>query len=279
VILSAQNNGQEEFSVDGLGNVNTATGSYKIGGNKVVSINRSSLFIGVGAGLTTVGSADTFCGYQAGTSNTNGSDNTFSGYRAGYSNTTGSYNSFYGLDVGYSSITGSYNSFYGDNAGYSNTTGSYNTFNGHKAGYNNTTGQKNTFSGLLAGFSNTTGSDNLFAGENAGYRNTTGNDDVYIANQGRLPAANRTPSASAPKAPARPSRMPPTSRVFTARLRPACGRAHRSHGEAGHRSGAGIVTRSTGVPARSFRRRMTIASRRSVEGSSAHNSAARTEKH
>ena len=183
-ILSGQNNGVEQFSVDGLGNVNTAGGSYKIGGNKVVSINHNSLFLGVGAGITTVGTADTFCGYQAGTSNTIGSYNTFSGYRSGYSNTIGSDNTFSGLEVGFTNVSGSYNSLYGDNAGYSNNTGSYNTFIGHKAGYSNTSGQKNTFSGLLAGFSNTTGSDNLFDGENAGYRNTTGSDDVYLANQG-----------------------------------------------------------------------------------------------
>ena len=183
-ILSGQNNGVEQFSVDGVGDVNTAGGSYKIGGNKVLTVNHNSLFIGVGAGISAVGTADTFCGYQAGTSNTNGSYNTFSGYRSGFSNTIGSSNTFSGLEVGYTNATGSYNSLYGDSAGYSNTTGSYNTFSGHKAGYSNTSGQKNTFSGLLAGFGNTTGSDNLFEGENAGYRNTTGNDDVYIANQG-----------------------------------------------------------------------------------------------
>ncbi len=183
-ILSGQNNGVEQFSVDGIGNVNSVAGSYKIGGNKVLTINHNSLFIGVGAGISAVGNADTFCGYQAGTSNTNGSYNTFSGYRSGFSNTIGSDNTFYGIEVGYTNVSGSYNSLYGDDAGYSNSTGSYNTFVGHKAGYSNTSGQKNTFSGLLAGFSNTTGSDNLFDGENAGYRNTTGSNDVYIANQG-----------------------------------------------------------------------------------------------
>jgi hypothetical protein len=183
-VLSGQANGVEVFSVDGIGNVNSVGGTYRIGGNSVVSVNHSSIFLGVGAGVHTTGNANAFCGYQAGASNTTGADNTFSGYQSGFSNTVGVANTFSGLEVGFTNVSGSYNSLYGDNAGYSTTTGSYNTFIGHKAGYTNTAGQRNTFSGLLAGFSNTTGSDNLFDGENAGYRNTTGSDDVYIANQG-----------------------------------------------------------------------------------------------
>ncbi|MGA2370633.1 MAG: tail fiber domain-containing protein [Candidatus Korobacteraceae bacterium] len=183
-ILSGQNNGSEVFAVDSIGNVNSVAGSFQIGGNNVVSINHNSLFLGVGAGAHTTGTANAFCGYQAGATNTTGANNTFSGYQAGFSNTIGTSNTFSGLDVGYANQSGSYNTFAGDNAGFSSTTGSYNTFTGHKVGYSNTVGQKNTFSGLLAGFSNTTGSDNLFDGENAGYRNTTGSDDVYIANQG-----------------------------------------------------------------------------------------------
>jgi len=180
-IISGQNNGVENFSVDGLGNVNSTSGTYRIGGNRVLSIGSpadDNLFLGVGAGTSNVaglGQFNTFSGYQAGYSNTKGYYNTFSGIAAGYNNTTGSYNTFSGSAAGLSNTTGSQNTFNGFAAGLSNITGSYNTFSGFQAGYSNTTGSNNTFSGWKAGFSNTLGQGNTFSGYQAGLNNTGDN--------------------------------------------------------------------------------------------------------
>jgi hypothetical protein len=155
-ILSGQNNGMEEFSVDGSGNVNSTSGSYQIGGYTVLNVG-------------SVADANLFLGVAAGASNVTGSgtSNVFSGDLAGYHNTTGSQNVFSGEQVG-----------------YSNTTGNLNTFSGYDAGESNTTGGTNTFSGFYAGLHNTTGSANTFYGALAGDNNVTGNNNIYVGNSG-----------------------------------------------------------------------------------------------
>ncbi len=179
-ILSGQNDGVEAFAVDGSGNVNSTSGTYRIGGNTVLSIGSptdDNLFLGAGTGTNNVpgsGERNTFSGFQAGYGNTSGVFNTFSGSRAGYSNTTGGRNTFSGASAGFSNTTASYNSFSGFEAGFSNTTANDNTFSGADAGYNNTTGNGNSFSGESSGYNNTTGASNTFSGENAGFSNTTG---------------------------------------------------------------------------------------------------------
>ncbi|MGA2372771.1 MAG: tail fiber domain-containing protein [Candidatus Korobacteraceae bacterium] len=212
-ILSGQNNGVEQFSVDGSGNINSASGAYRIGGSSVVNIASPSddnLFLGVGAGTHNVagqGQYNAFSGTVAGYLNTTGSYNTFAGFGAGYQNTTGAQNAFFGNEAGASNATACCNLFSGYQAGYNNTLGTGNTFNGYQAGYSNTgdnlglgdgssnsfygyqagyrntTGQYNTFLGLGAGYSNT-GSNNIFLGAGAGDNNTTGFADVYVANFG-----------------------------------------------------------------------------------------------
>ena len=205
-ILSGQNIGVEKFSVDGSGHVNSASGTYQIGGSSVLSIGRaadSNLFLGVGAGANNVagsGQHNLFSGYQAGYSNTTGYYNTFSGDQAGYSNTSGYENYFFGHKAGYSNTTGFRNTFTGGLAGFNNTTGVGNVFSGGAAGYHNTTGSNNTYFGVDAGNTNTTGSKNTFygyqaglnntgeyntfSGFDAGLNNTTGNNDIYIGNLG-----------------------------------------------------------------------------------------------
>jgi hypothetical protein len=182
-ILSGQNNGVEAFSVDGSGNVNTASGSYGIGGSSVLNIGNpleDNLFLGVGAGANTVGhaGANLFAGYQAGYSNTSGSYNTFSGVYAGYSNTTGINNTFYGTAAGNSNTTGSYNTFSGFHAGSGNTDGFNNTISGWNAVGGD--GHDNTFTGFDAGYGNTTGAQNVVYGSNAGLNNGTGNSNTFI---------------------------------------------------------------------------------------------------
>ncbi len=184
-IISGQNNGVEKFSVDGSGNINSASGTYEIGGSNVVNIGRSAdydLFLGVGAGVSNIagsGTGNTFSGYKAGYNNTTGNVNTFSGAEAGLSNTTGYHNTFSGALAGYFNTTGAYNTFSGAEAGYYNTTGAYNTFSGWGAGYYNTTGTANTFSGYEAGAYNTTALYNTFSGAYAGYYNTTGQQNTF----------------------------------------------------------------------------------------------------
>ena len=179
-ILSGQNNGVEKFSVDGGGDVNSAAGTYRIGGNSVLNIGSAAdnnLFLGVGAGAANVagsGISNVFAGYQAGLNNTSGYGNVFAGYLAGQSNTTACCNTFYGAQAG------------------TNTTGLQNTFVGYEAGYSNITGQNNIFSGQGAGYHNTTGSSNVFYGSSAGYNNVNGSSDIYVGNQGPTSSESNT---------------------------------------------------------------------------------------
>jgi trimeric autotransporter adhesin len=169
--------------VTGTGNsINIPSdGSFKIGGNKILSIKTTSLFLGEGSGTAlTSGTYNFFSGINAGFSSTTGGFNLFAGANSGYSNTTGNYNYFSGLNSGYSNTTGDLNMFIGSAAGYSNTTGTYNSFLGVDAGRFNTTGSYNMFIGANAGLSNLTGSNNFFAGLNVGTNNTTGNNNAFL---------------------------------------------------------------------------------------------------
>ena len=67
----------------------------------------------------------------------------------------GSYNTFCGTNAGYSNTIGSQNSFFGSNAGLRNTGGYHNSFFGERAGNFNTTGNRNSFFGRRAGYVNT----------------------------------------------------------------------------------------------------------------------------
>ena len=170
------------FSSLGVVSVGTTAGTFllRLGTTNAIRIVGDNSFVGLGAGLTTIGNANTFTGHNAGRTTTGGVANTFVGASSGYSNTTGGFNTFGGFEAGYKNITGAYNTFFGGLAGLNNTTGGNNTFTGLQAGFNNTTGGNNTFTGLQAGLSNTTGYDNAFTGVSAGHSNTTGYDNAFM---------------------------------------------------------------------------------------------------
>ena len=184
--------------LDVAGDINS-TQSYLIGGDTVLAVSGSSIYLGKGAGYSnnagilntfigtiagganTDGSWNTFIGFAAGSSNTTGHNNTFIGLVAGQFNTTGSKNTFSGQQAGHSNTIGSWNTFSGYEAGASNREGNYNTFSGYRSGFHNNAGENNTFTGSFAGHSNMTGSGNVFLGYRAGYHETSSNR-LYIAN-------------------------------------------------------------------------------------------------
>jgi len=92
-----------------------------------------NVFIGKDAGRNNIEKSNTFCGDQAGYSNTRGHENSFFGNMAGYANTIAWGNSFFGVNSGSSNIEGRYNSFFGDRAGNSNIYGERNTIVGSQA--------------------------------------------------------------------------------------------------------------------------------------------------
>ena len=145
-----------------------ADGSFKIGGNRVLStLGSSNLFVGPSAGASNTGLGNIFAGANAGFSNTAGNYNTFIGADAGRSNTTAVGNLAIGNSAGFN-MTGPANMLVGTNAGYSLSTGSYNMCLGVNSGYFLTTGVANVTIGPGAGGSNlTTGSGNVFIGNNA----------------------------------------------------------------------------------------------------------------
>jgi len=197
-ILSGQNNGAEKFSVDGNGNLVSAsavtgkvlnsTTVIQIGGQGVFGIGTPidfNLFAGQNAGAVNVsgsGQDNTFLGSSAGAHNTNGYSNSFVGANAGLSNVSGLYNTFVGAGAGYYQTGGSSNTFLGFSAGHYTTSGEFNTFLGDRAGLDNTNGGNNTVIGYQAGFSMSTSSNNTFLGYEAGYNNST-DHNVFIGSQ------------------------------------------------------------------------------------------------
>lgn len=133
---------------------------------------------GIDAG--TLGTNNTFFGYQAGQNNTStGYSNTFIGHMAGMNNTIGDNNLFLGRRSGISNETGSNNIFLGE-AGVNNLSGSNNIFIGKMAADENYSGSHNVIIGNEAGsFGN--GSGNIFLGYLAGAEEL-GNDKLFIAN-------------------------------------------------------------------------------------------------
>lgn len=128
-----------------------ATGSYLIGGSKVLNI---------------AGTGNTFVGATGNTTNS-GTDNTATGFEALFSNTTWSGNTATGFNALFSNTTGSTNTATGRNSLFSNTTGFHNTATGLNALLSNTTGSSNTANGKFALRSNTTGNFNTALGDSA----------------------------------------------------------------------------------------------------------------
>ncbi len=188
-----------DFSLSGTGaaNIFDATTQFNLNGNRILSTQGFSTFVGYNAGPLSTGLSNTFVGAFSGSTNSDGQSNTFVGINSGKLNDHGTSNAFFGADAG-ANNTESNNSFFGAAAGRANTTGSENTFFGALAGTVVTTASNNAFFGTFAGFNtvsngnnsffgaeagfNSTGLRNSFFGAAAGNGNTSGNDNVGLGN-------------------------------------------------------------------------------------------------
>jgi len=152
----------------------------------------ANTFIGGTAGLlNTSGASNTFIGQGAGAANTTTSNNTYLGTGAGQSNATGSQNVYVGRLAGGNGISGSDNILIGNGAGILNTANN-NVMIGSFAGNGSTTGGGNTFLGNLVGIANSTGGQNTFIGASAGSVNSTGSQNTLVGNGATLNANNLT---------------------------------------------------------------------------------------
>lgn len=130
--LSAASN---TFSGSISANAVNSTNAYQIGGENVLSVPNTSIYVG-----QSIGASDTGAGGNAAI-----------GQQALFSNTTGSNNAAIGYAALYSNTTGNYNTASGDSALYNNGTGRYNTASGYEALAANPTGSHNIAIGYLAG--------------------------------------------------------------------------------------------------------------------------------
>ncbi len=79
------------------GNTVNATSQYNLNGNRVLYVDVTSLYAGVGAGFSiTSGSGNSFVGQGSGNSTTTGAGNTFVGYSTGSTNLSGNNNTLIG---------------------------------------------------------------------------------------------------------------------------------------------------------------------------------------
>jgi hypothetical protein len=184
--------------------VHEATGNISRNGALFVHTSGStdSLFVGVGAGASTVSccgaDANVGIGSQALFNNSSGYWNTAVGFAALYGNQNGSFNTAVGFGagggdtfsstaVGYNALSvggGGYSSAFGVKALSKATTGMHNAAFGVGALYRSTTGSDNTAFGAGALSYSTSGSRNVAVGNGAGDNQTTGNDNIYLANDG-----------------------------------------------------------------------------------------------
>ncbi len=162
------------FKLDVNGSINTDS-VYRIGGERVLSVNLQNTIVGIGAGQSI----------------TTGNYNTAAGFESLYSNTTGERNTAFGLWALRSNISGNYNTAIGKSTLHLNSTGSFNTANGYEALYYNTTGGINTAVGYLALSKNTTGERNTAFGSSALYSNTSASYNTAL---GTLALANNVAS-------------------------------------------------------------------------------------
>ncbi len=188
-------NATPAFTLDVGGSINT-TGAYRIGGSIVLATGIDNTFLGLGAGLPTIGDANTFLGFQSGFSNSFGANNVFAGKNAGYNNTGGINNTAVGFIAGFSNTIGTGDSFFGNQSGYNNSTGGLNTFIGAESGASVTVESLNTALGFQAdlspGVTNATAigtrakatqSNTVILGGINGVNNATATSSVGIATQ------------------------------------------------------------------------------------------------
>lgn len=177
--------------------VNSTGGRILRDGAAIMSADRSSTVLGVGALANGTGYANTAIGVTALSANSDGGYNVAVGINSMLSNTTGSQNAALGVDSLASNITGSDNISIGnasmlhnttgnENAGIGtralsmNVNGSYNTALGGYALGLNSSGMQNTAIGSRAGQSNDTGNFNTALGQSALQANSTGSNNVGL---------------------------------------------------------------------------------------------------
>jgi hypothetical protein len=140
------------------------------------------------AGRISVGSAETFLGYNAGRVNS-GTNNAFIGYFAGYNNTTGYDNTALGTAALYSLVSGSTNTAIGSQAMYyyagtsaegKNTAVGYKAMIGSSSSF---TGIKNVGIGVYSLNNIESGSYNTAVGEEAASGITTGTYNTAVGYQ------------------------------------------------------------------------------------------------
>jgi hypothetical protein len=193
------------FNIDGTGaaGVFDATTHYSINGARVFAARDGNVFAGQGTGTSSIGTANSFFGFQSGQENAMGVSNAFFGFQAGQFNRDGSLNAFFGMRAGFRNIA-SGNAFFGTDAGRENTTGQRNSYFGTAAGKGIVEGadnsifgydagasfsldaSRNSFFGAAAGLSSR-GSDNVFVGAGAGRASFDGSGHTFVgAGAGRI---------------------------------------------------------------------------------------------
>jgi len=128
------------LDVNGIVNISQLHSGYYIAGNEVLQYHGgtptpaiSNIFVGITAGMHTIGSDNAFVGFEAGYDNTDGISNTAVGIEAlCYDN--GIYNTAIGYRALYYTTNTSFgfNTAVGNEAGKGNETGNNNTFIGNK---------------------------------------------------------------------------------------------------------------------------------------------------
>ena len=137
-------NNTPKTTLDVGGPVNTSQ-YYQIGLNTVLRLGNTSIYVGQGAGPTTLTQPDeTFVGFNAGNASngTGNFANTYIGFLSGAINTTGHQNTYVGSWSGHLSTTGYQNTLIGDTAGGGNP-GNRNVMLGFEVGINDVGGNDN----------------------------------------------------------------------------------------------------------------------------------------
>ena len=160
-----------------------ATGNISRNGALFVHTTSSNLFVGAGAGNTSVTAIhNTGVGLFALEDVTSGNDNSAFGAYALRNNSSGLNNSAFGNNALTASTTGLNNSAFGSNALLSNTVGASNSAFGRRALDSNTTGVNNSAFGVDALQGNSTGQNNNAFGLNALLSHNGSNNNAFGVN-------------------------------------------------------------------------------------------------
>jgi hypothetical protein len=170
----------------------STTGIIKLGGaNFAHSIGTGNSFLGYNAGnLTMSGDYNTGIGERSLYGNTTGDENTTIGYYSLYANTTGGGNTVIGSNaIKNATHTASYNTAIGSSVLYNHATGNNNVFIGYKAGYENDFGANSVAIGYEAAAYDTNSTTSVYIGYQSGSGNSTKHKksgNVFIGYQSGL---------------------------------------------------------------------------------------------